>query len=410
MEKIDEIELFTGEDYKNKVSDLVKQVPSDYSEDMGFLRILYDVVSTRYRELEELEGDPSEDKLIKYGYFEKGPVNKFFFKDFKNLETINEKIKVEKYFWIRVLSDFYRDDLLERDKFQLQTDEYLRMLQDDTKTKVRNILATLQEEFDKQLADEKSQEKNLEKVAQKMMAVNQFDLDTIFLYSLRNLYKFSIITVTRGNRTTRLVRFPTLDMKIREGISYNLDDPLGGHEKALIEWHTETSSKKGINAYANSLLDSVKEFVEENIEFEKNMLDRRKYLLLYKKEVISVMEKSPENFTVLKALCVRHMTRKFERIIEALEGENKVKLPLAISLTLDKNKFTAGEFRPGMGNQIYAWKPTKALATILGISKEIKINDEADSPNSYIILTLESTFKRPASGVRKNTLYQPLKY
>ena len=348
--------------------------------------------------------------MIKYGYFEKGPVNKFFFKDFKNLETINEKIKVEKYFWIRVLSDFYRDDLLERDKFQLQTDEYLRMLQDDTKTKVRNILATLQEEFDKQLADEKSQEKNLEKVAQKMMAVNQFDLDTIFLYSLRNLYKFSIITVTRGNRTTRLVRFPTLDMKIREGISYNLDDPLGGHEKALIEWHTETSSKKGINAYANSLLDSVKEFVEENIEFEKNMLDRRKYLLLYKKEVISVMEKSPENFTVLKALCVRHMTRKFERIIEALEGENKVKLPLAISLTLDKNKFTAGEFRPGMGNQIYAWKPTKALATILGISKEIKINDEADSPNSYIILTLESTFKRPASGVRKNTLYQPLKY
>ena len=72
METIDEIELFTGKEYASKPSARVKQVKPDYSEDIGFLRILYDVVSTRYRELKELEADPSKDNLIKYGYDDKG--------------------------------------------------------------------------------------------------------------------------------------------------------------------------------------------------------------------------------------------------------------------------------------------------------------------------------------------------
>ena len=419
METIDEIELFTGKEYGSKTSTRVKQVPPDYSEDIGFLRILYDVVSTRYLELEKLEADPSKDNLIKYGYDDEGPLDKLFFKRFDKLTelTIDEKIKVEKYFWIRVLSDFYRDDN-QRDKFQLQPRFYLRMLQDYMKKKfIDKSFSELQTEFDKEYdeqleSNETLQKKDLATVAQKMMAVNNFDLDTSFLYYLRNLYKFSIITVTRGNTASRLVRFPTLNTKVREGIAYNIDDALSDQNKdALIEWHTERSSdgkymyeEEGINAYANSLLASAKDFVEEKFEFEKSMLDRTKYLLLYKKEVISIMDKSKYNFMVLKALCVRHMTRKFKDKIEALDNDGEQEFEDFIFLTLDKKKFEpAEEFRPGMTNQIYEWKMYDAsiLANVLGINE-----DEVD----YSILRLESTNKRFGSGVRKKKLYQPLKY
>ncbi|MAD26060.1 MAG: hypothetical protein CMO44_18035 [Verrucomicrobiales bacterium] len=435
METIKEIELFEGDDYVKKDSYFVKQVPYDYSEDIGFLRILYDVVSTRYRELEELENNLSTDNLIKYGYADKGPTNKFFFKRFdkRTKLTIDEKIKVEKYFWIRVLSDFYRGNSETRDKFQLKSHVFLGMLQSYMKTFIDKRFSKLQKQFDKDYeeqleAGETLQEKNLEKVVQEMMVVNNFDLDTSFLYFLRNLYKFSIITVTRGNTVTRVVRFPTLDKKSRKGIADYIDDPLVGQEKSLIKWHTERYSdgnkEKGINAYANSLLDSAKNFLEKKIEFKKNMLSRSKYLLLYKKEVISIMEKSERNFMVLKALCVRHMTRKFKDEIEALDNDGEQLFKEYISRTLSKKRFDQGLFMETNYqdegsfretnyqnvDRIVAFKPKIVLATILGIDTKIKINDKADSPNSYIILTLERAYKRPGSLLRKKKLYQPLKY